>query len=280
MGINKHFVRWYNGEFSIKKRKERDKWQLIRNLTNEKMEECKKDEYGFMKKIKGEDTIAAIKVLKIGKVWKVLIYLANKETMKKVFERALVKGISWSFHQFKRPFVIRKIKEVRDEGKGMSSNSQEGVRDRMPSLKQNVNVSALLKTPPQRIFPELTGIIQYQRERHISFQEGYQELKDDMLIVNEQEVVEIVGKYGKGLLDEEVVKSSRSISLKNDNVSPSEVVKIIDKQRKEKKVERFYQKFSWPQKRLTTVTDKINEALSPKLKELKSIFDENESSME
>jgi hypothetical protein len=29
MGINKHFVRWYDGESSIKERNERDKWQLI-----------------------------------------------------------------------------------------------------------------------------------------------------------------------------------------------------------------------------------------------------------
>jgi hypothetical protein len=46
-----------------------------------------------LKKIKGEDTIAAIKVLKIGKVWKILIYLANKNMMEKVFENALKKGI-------------------------------------------------------------------------------------------------------------------------------------------------------------------------------------------
>jgi hypothetical protein len=43
MGINKHFVRWYRGESSIKKRNKRDKWQLIRDLTDEEMEECKKD---------------------------------------------------------------------------------------------------------------------------------------------------------------------------------------------------------------------------------------------
>jgi hypothetical protein len=68
MGINKHFVRWYSGESTIKERKERDQWQLIRNLTAEEMEECKEDEYKFLKKIKGEDKIAAIKALKLGKV--------------------------------------------------------------------------------------------------------------------------------------------------------------------------------------------------------------------
>jgi hypothetical protein len=50
--------------------------------------------------------------------------------------------------------------------------------------------------------------------------------------------------------------------------------------REEEKVERSYQKFSWPQKRLTTVMEKIDECLSLKLDELKSIFDENELSME
>jgi hypothetical protein len=85
MGINKYFVRWYTGESSIKEKKKRDKWQLIKDLTEEEMEEYKKDEYSFLKKIK-EDTITAIKILKISKVWKVLIYLANEKTMEKVFK--------------------------------------------------------------------------------------------------------------------------------------------------------------------------------------------------
>jgi hypothetical protein len=62
-------------------------------LTAEEIEECKIDEYKFLKKIKGEDKIAAKKVLKIGKVWKILIYLANKENMEEVFARALENGI-------------------------------------------------------------------------------------------------------------------------------------------------------------------------------------------
>jgi hypothetical protein len=52
-----------------------------------------KGDCNFLKKIKGEDMIAAIKVLKISKVWKVLIYLDNENVMEKVFERALEKGI-------------------------------------------------------------------------------------------------------------------------------------------------------------------------------------------
>jgi hypothetical protein len=44
-------------------------------------------------------------------------------------------------------------------------------------------------------------------------------------------------------------------------------------------MERFYQKVSWPIKN-TLVKDKVNECLSPKLDEIKMIFEKNESAME
>jgi hypothetical protein len=173
------------------------------------MEECKKDEYGFLKKIKSEDTIAAIKVLKIGKVWKILIYLANEATMEKVFENALKRGISWSFRQFKKPFKGKMTEEEES-----SIKNHEKSRERTPPLKDRESRNAILETPPQRIFPELTGIAQYQRERRAAAK---------IEQVKEQEVVEIIDKYRKDLLEEEVNTSSKSISLKKDNVSPSEV---------------------------------------------------------
>jgi hypothetical protein len=265
MGINKHFVRWYDGKSSIKERNERDKWQLIRDLTEEEMEECKKDEYGFLKKIKGKDIIAAIKVLKIGKVWKILIYLANKSTMEKVFENALKRGIFWSFHQFKRPF---KGKTIEEEGSSVKNHKRS--RERMPSPKDRESRNVILEMLPQRIFPELTGIAQYQREKRAA-------AKIDQ--VKEQEVVEIIDKYRKDLLEEEVNTSLKSSLLKKDNVSPSEVVDIIKEQRNQDKMERFYQKGSWPIKN-PLVKDKVNECLSPKLDEIKMIFEKNESAME
>lgn len=67
MGTNKHFIRWYDGKSTIKERVERDKWQLIRDMTEEEMVECKENEYEFLKKIKGEDVIAAIRVIKVTK---------------------------------------------------------------------------------------------------------------------------------------------------------------------------------------------------------------------
>jgi hypothetical protein len=51
----------------------------------------------------------------------------------------------------------------------------------------------------------------------------------------EQEVVEVVDKYRKGLLDKEIMALSGSGSLSKDNISPSKVVEIINKKRKEDK---------------------------------------------
>jgi hypothetical protein len=117
---------------------------------------------------------------------------------------------------------------------------------------------------------DITGIAQYQREKHAA-------AKIDQ--VKEQEVVEIIDKYRKDLLEEKVNTLLKSSSLKKDNVSPSEVVDIIKKQRKKDKMERFYQKGSWPIKN-PLVKDKVNECLSPKLDEIKMIFEKNESAME
>lgn len=79
MEINKHFVRWYDGKSTIKERKECDRWQLTCDMTEEEMVECKKDEYGFLKKVKEVDPIAALKVLKITKILKLLIYVVNEK---------------------------------------------------------------------------------------------------------------------------------------------------------------------------------------------------------
>jgi hypothetical protein len=112
----------------------------------------------------------------------------------------------------------------------------------------------------------------------IFIQADHQEERKEIIKANEQEVVEVVVKYRKGLLDEEGRVDAGSSSLKKDNVSPSQVVKIIDEQRKEEKEMRQYQRLPWPLKKLT-MKDKINECLSPKLDELRDIFDENESRM-
>jgi hypothetical protein len=104
------------------------------------------------------------------------------------------------------------------EEEGSLVKNQEKSRERMPSPKDRENRNMILETLPQRIFPELTGIAQYQREKRAA-------AKIDQ--VKEQEVVEIIDKYKKDLLEEEVNTSLESSSLKKDNVPPSKVVDII-----------------------------------------------------
>jgi hypothetical protein len=289
MGINKHFIRWYNGELTIKERKERDKYQLIKDLTPKEMEECKENEYNFLKKIKGEDSITAIKVLKIGKVWKILIYLANEITIEKVFTRALEQDVAWSFWQFKRLFKEKKEGDGSKEknllnnkdikGEGMKFDGKEIEKAQIPPPDLGSKVSYILETPPQRIFPKLTSIAQYQKNKSVSFQLNKKEEE-----ISEQEVVDTVEKYRKGLLKIKEEKEAKRMSpgsstLKKDNVLPLEVVKIINEQKKKDKEIKFYQKLSWPLKQVT-MKGKIDECLSPKIKELKAIFKENEMSME
>jgi hypothetical protein len=88
-----------------------------------------------------------------------------------------------------------------------------------------------------------------------------------------------VERFRKGLLDEEVKTLSRPNSLKKDNISPSKVVEIIDEKRKMDKEKRTYQKLTWPLL-LMMMKGKIYKCLSLKIEELKSIFVENNSSME
>jgi hypothetical protein len=283
MGINKHFIRWYNGESTIKNRKERDKYQLIRDLMPEEMEECKENEYNFLKRIKSENTIAAIKVLKIGKVWKILIYLTNEATMEKVFTNALEKGIAWNFRQFKKPF---KEKEERNKSieNNVSDNQKTDEKEKRqdteqvnkvqtPPLDVESNINYIFEMPPQRIFPELGGIAQYQKNKSVTFQLSKKEAEE----ITEQKVVDMVEKYRKGLLKIHEEKEAQRLSsgpstLKKDNVPSSEVVMIINEQRKKEKEIKSYKKLSWPLDQVT-MKGKINECLSPKISELKAIFE-------
>jgi hypothetical protein len=148
-----------------------------------------------------------------------------------------------------------------------------------PVLGSNLNYA--MKTPPQRIFPELTGIAQYQQKKNQSVSFQVTNVPKD---IPEQEVVEMVKKYKKGLLKIKEEKDKHSPSpgpstLKKDNVNPSEVVTIINEQRKKEKESRSYQKLSWPLSQVT-IKGKINDCLSPKVNELKAIFEENEMTME
>lgn len=79
-----------------------------------------------------------------------------------------------------------------------------------------------MQTPSQRIFPELYGIVKYQKRN-----------KEVSAMPSEEEVVETVEKYRKGILDKEITVPSESGTIKKDNVSPDTVVDMINQQRQE-----------------------------------------------
>ncbi|PKC59784.1 hypothetical protein RhiirA1_399693 [Rhizophagus irregularis] len=56
--INKHWIRWYKEDSTVIE-KERDRWQLTRDLTSEEMEQYKTNEYEFVKKIMNKDFLLA-----------------------------------------------------------------------------------------------------------------------------------------------------------------------------------------------------------------------------
>jgi hypothetical protein len=64
----------------------------------------------------------------------VLIYLATKDDMERVFARALEKGICWSFWQYKRLFKEREEREQKE--KENTSDNQRAEGSIMPPLKE------------------------------------------------------------------------------------------------------------------------------------------------
>lgn len=93
-----------------------------------------------------------------------------------------------------------------------------------------------------------------------------------------QEVVETVEKYRKGFIHKKKAIPLGSGSVKKDNVPVDEVVEIINEQRKEQQLMTPYRKY----RRMTSgsTQDEIDKHLSPKIKELKTIFEENGVLME
>ncbi|PKC00903.1 hypothetical protein RhiirA5_427540 [Rhizophagus irregularis] len=68
-----------SGGTKVKDRKERDRWQLTRDLIIKEMEECKSNEYEFVKNVvnKEPSTGKFDKILKISKKWKVIAYFKD-----------------------------------------------------------------------------------------------------------------------------------------------------------------------------------------------------------
>lgn len=133
----------------------------------------------------------------------------------------------------------------------------------------------LLVAPPQRIFPELPGFVQYQR-RDKGGPSLVQVEMETSAFLDEQAVVETVDKYRKGVLHKEKTVLTKSDLVKKDNIPVDEVVMIINDQRA--KMIRSYKKYTGGHD--CSPEDTINKHLSPKIKELKVIFEEHDVIME
>ncbi|EXX56128.1 hypothetical protein GLOIN_2v1761429 [Rhizophagus irregularis DAOM 181602=DAOM 197198] len=183
----------------VKERKERDCWQLTRDLTVEEFEECKKIECEFVKKVVNRDSFTGhfAKILKISNKWKIIVYFKDKkstETSRESGER-------------------ENGQTVRDTG----------------SISQNERDfgESYLDAPPQRIYSELSGISMYQNPKKPNNDKVGSSSKGVALMENQ--VVDEIDKYNrKGVEDDATIYTVTSKKLQKDNVTTDEVVKIIN----------------------------------------------------
>ncbi|PKY59218.1 hypothetical protein RhiirA4_481793 [Rhizophagus irregularis] len=91
--ISKNFIRWYDASLGLKGRQERDKWQTVRDLTNEEMESIRKGSlYEFTKQLQKASKTAFVKIIKITKNWKVIGYFKNLKEMEEAVENSCTQG--------------------------------------------------------------------------------------------------------------------------------------------------------------------------------------------
>lgn len=74
--VEKKILRWYYGNTSVKERRERDKYQMMKDLTKGEMEMVKEDEYKFLKNMC--DHFKIRKCLEVA--WVLEKYARNYET--------------------------------------------------------------------------------------------------------------------------------------------------------------------------------------------------------
>lgn len=91
-------------------RKERDRWQLIRDMSSKEMDLCKMNEYEFVKKIVNKDSCAGrfAKILKISDKWKIIVYFKD---LKSSIKEGLMEKI-WKVRNFRE--IYRKEKRKKD----------------------------------------------------------------------------------------------------------------------------------------------------------------------
>ncbi|PKY50675.1 hypothetical protein RhiirA4_467269 [Rhizophagus irregularis] len=114
--LNDNFEKLFEG-----KHFEKDKWQTIRDLTNEKMERIRKGSlYEFTKHLQETSKTAFMKIIKITKNWKVIGYFKNQKEMEEAVKDSCTQGDLnrvWCVRNKKTIFREEKKAKVRSEKK-------------------------------------------------------------------------------------------------------------------------------------------------------------------
>ncbi|CAB4432995.1 unnamed protein product [Rhizophagus irregularis] len=226
--INKNFIRWYDASTGLKERQERDKWQTVRDLTNEEMESIKDtSSYDFIIKLQQNSKSEFLKIIKITKNWKVIGYFKNQKAMEEAVEDSCTLGDT------NRIWLIRNKKTIyRDEKKRskdkieiMSKGNEEKEKAQLETITKKASeetpyspkrpiLEKLPMTPEERIIAE-------EEEYHAHFEKERQKeaLKKDN--VAPEEVVEIIKDYRSNKISYERLKDSakgKDIRQKMDEI--------------------------------------------------------------
>lgn len=117
----------------MKERKERDRWQLTRDLTVKEFEECKKSECEFVKKVVNRDSFTGriAKILKISTKWKIIVYFKDKKSMETAVEESLAR------ESLKRVWKVKNFKEIYSAEKVVKEKTdrQSGTQDLYDKMK-------------------------------------------------------------------------------------------------------------------------------------------------
>ncbi|PKY58045.1 hypothetical protein RhiirA4_479610 [Rhizophagus irregularis] len=266
--ISKHFIRWYDAKIDLKGRQERDKWQVVRDLTNEEMEAIKtKGVYEFTKQLQNGTKMRFTKIIKITKNWKVIRYFTNQKEMEEAVEDSCTKG------DIKRVWLVRNKKTIYREEKKLK-------KDKIPPSPAIPHQSEPTTpiTPEARVYREL-GVLngpQHDISRIIPPKYfGNKALEPHKpLMPSEDEVVDTIKKWrltdepSHDQFDDRFEKGKQPEIPKKDNVAPEEVVEVIKEYRSGKS-------------NYTRLSDSPNvKEVREKMTEIRQIFEANYQEME
>ncbi|PKY48308.1 hypothetical protein RhiirA4_524887 [Rhizophagus irregularis] len=251
--ISKHFIRWYDAQLDLKGRQERDKWQSVRDLTNEEMESIKNgSSYDFIKQLQQNIKSEFLKIIKITKNWKVIGYFKNQKALEEAVEDSCMRGNINEVWMIRNKKTIYRKENKEGGTKKSASTKEKSVKENLKSARlppsNLTETKTTPMTPPDRIYSELGnfasknydffGRIPSLKDAKIDFSKKNQNPEKMNKTPNEDEVVDLVKKWRLNDNTPDDPQPSKEEgkdfgTLKKDNVAPEEVVEIIRNHREE-----------------------------------------------